>query len=519
MKLRITTTVVLLAALATGGLAQEEPSALAPATARLQSQYEQALQQLAQLREQIAAEKLPLTRQLREQEDEMLAAREEFQERSRLLETRALSLTNLESEIKSRQGDADHVSNLLSEYMRNFESRLHIAEMERYREVIAGARLALENPELEQARLFDAQVAVVGASLDRLEDGLGGTSFSGAAIGSNGLQIPGTFVLVGPNAVFRSRTGDVVGTIQQRLESHEPAVTALPTPEDNDAAGAIAKDGFGQLPVDPSLGEAIQVAAIDETLLEHWQKGGTVMYPIFGLAALALLVALWKWLTLSLVRKPSRRGVDALLASVAEGDHDGAVGEAAAIAGPAGKMLQAGVEHLDEPRELIEEVMYEHVLATRLKLQRMLPFIAITASSAPLLGLLGTVTGIMNTFSLMTVFGTGNAKQLSSGISEALITTETGLYVAIPSLLLHAFLSRKAKGVVDRMEESAVAFVNQVARTQERVPVTATPTPDDDGGGSGSKPSLDDVRAAIAELLAPVVMKGDAVRTSPGTST
>jgi biopolymer transport protein ExbB len=101
--------------------------------------------------------------------------------------------------------------------------------------------------------------------------------------------------------------------------------------------------------------------------------------------------------------------------------------------------------------------------------QSWLPFIAITASSAPLLGLLGTVTGIMNTFSLMTLFGTGDVKTLSSGISEALITTELGLYVAIPSLMLHALLSRKAKAVLDDMEKSAVALVNQIAK-QPQVP-------------------------------------------------
>ena len=139
--------------------------------------------------------------------------------------------------------------------------------------------------------------------------------------------------------------------------------------------------------------------------------------------------------------------------------------EANAIGGPAGTMLAAGVEHLEEPHELIEEVMYETVLATRLKLQRLLPFIAISASSAPLLGLLGTVTGIINTFKLITVFGSGDPKTLSSGISEALITTEYGLYTAIPSLLLYAFLSRKARGVIDQMEKAAIAFTNQVSKT------------------------------------------------------
>jgi biopolymer transport protein ExbB len=123
------------------------------------------------------------------------------------------------------------------------------------------------------------------------------------------------------------------------------------------------------------------------------------------------------------------------------------------------------VEHLGEPRELIEEIMYETVLTTRLKVNRLLPFIAICAASAPLLGLLGTVTGIINTFKIITEFGTGDVKNLSGGISEALITTKFGLIVAIPSLLLHAFLSRKARNVIGEMERAAVAFVNQVSRT------------------------------------------------------
>jgi biopolymer transport protein ExbB len=104
------------------------------------------------------------------------------------------------------------------------------------------------------------------------------------------------------------------------------------------------------------------------------------------------------------------------------------------------------------------------VLKAKLRLNRLVPFIGICAAAAPLLGLLGTVTGIMNTFNLITVFGTGDVRTLSSGISEALITTEYGLIVAIPSLLLHAYLSRKAKAIVDRMETFGIAFMNQVSR-------------------------------------------------------
>jgi Biopolymer transport proteins len=125
-------------------------------------------------------------------------------------------------------------------------------------------------------------------------------------------------------------------------------------------------------------------------------------------------------------------------------------------------MLRAGAERLGEPKELVEEVMFEKMLETRLRLQAFLPFVALAASAAPLLGLLGTVTGMITTFKLITVFGSGDAKTLSGGISEALITTEFGLIVAIPALLLYAYLSRKSRAVVDAMEKTAVAFLNRI---------------------------------------------------------
>ena len=103
------------------------------------------------------------------------------------------------------------------------------------------------------------------------------------------------------------------------------------------------------------------------------------------------------------------------------------------------------------------------MLEEKPKLERGLSFISVTAAVAPLLGLLGTVTGMINTFKLITLFGTGDAKSLSSGISEALITTEFGLVVAIPSLLLSAFLSRKANSMIAKMEKTSITFVNGVS--------------------------------------------------------
>ena len=170
------------------------------------------------------------------------------------------------------------------------------------------------------------------------------------------------------------------------------------------------------------------------------------------------------------------------------------------IAGPTGKMLASGAEHLGEPAELIEEVMYETVLTTRLKVERFIPFVAICAASAPLLGLLGTVSGIINTFKMITVAGAGDVKSLSGGISEALITTKYGLIVAIPSLLLNAFLSRKARGVVAQMEKAAVSFVNQVSMTPSgRESLHQAPVMTPVAGAAAA--DSDAVRAQVNEIL------------------
>ncbi len=501
---------------ATPQQAGDAPGTFQGAAGDVHRRLEDSLAELTRLREQIAGEKIPLSRQLTELESELTEARAEFSRVSRVLDSRTLDLNALRNEIKARQEEATYLTNLLGEYVRTFESRLHVAELQRHRAALDDARLAAENSSLAQSEIFDAQVRLLARSIERLHEAAGGLRFDGQAVDSrDGLVKTGTITLVGPAAIFSSGDGAIVGTAEQRLGSLEPTIIAFEHPDDIVAAGALAStvSTATLLPFDPTMGNAHKISETKETLWEHVQKGGPVMVPIFVLAGLAFLVALYKWLTLTFVRNPSRKRIRALLAAVANRDLDGAKQAAKAIRGPSGKMLVAGVEHLHEPRELIEEVMYETVLSTRLRLQRMLPFIAICAASAPLLGLLGTVTGIMNTFKLITVFGTGDVKTLSGGISEALITTEFGLIVAIPSLLLHAFLSRKARGVIDQMEKCAVAFVNQVAKTPFR-------TPQDDrraqvavveGAGvlepKPQSPSAAQVTDALAELLEPLVKR------------
>jgi biopolymer transport protein ExbB len=434
----------------------------------MQRKVEASLAELAALRERIASEKLPLVRELAKLEQEIVASRAEFQQVTNLLATRTLDLTKLTSEIKSREEEVGYLSTLLEEYLRNHESGLHITELQRDRADLEKVRLAAENEELPRKELFVIQAEMLAKSLERLHGSFGGSRFAGSAVDATGTFTEGTFFLAGPAALFRSADGTKVGTAEQRLGSLEPSLTAFEVPELVASGGAFV-DGKGDaMPFDPTLGNAHKIAQTEETLIEHIKKGGPVMWPIFILAGAALLVVLFKWVTMLFVRTPSNARVRAVLSAVAAGDKAKAVALAEKLPGPIGRMLRAGTASLGGPREAIEEQMYEVMHRTQLKLQSLLPFVAISAAAAPLLGLLGTVTGIMNTFSLITIYGTGDVKTLSSGISEALITTEYGLIVAIPSLLLHAYLSSKSRKIVNRLETAGLSFMNEVAKAEAK---------------------------------------------------
>jgi biopolymer transport protein ExbB len=441
----------------------DDGSGFAGAAVSLEQQLAASLEELSALRAEIAAEKIPLAHALREHEDELSRLRTRNAEVSRLLDGATVDLTRLRGDLKSLQDEVSYRAGLFGEFTSGFETRLHIAELDRWRPVVEGARLAAQNSSLTREQIDAAQLALLTASVDRLEDALGGARFAGSAADEGGVIHRGTFLQVGPTVLFRAQDGSRVGTAEQRLGSLSPAVFAFDSPLDQAAAEQVMTRGDGVIPFDATMGNAQKVEATEETLKEHIILGGPVMVPIFILGGAALLVVLVKWLQMAFLRTARPKRMRALLDALAAGDRAAAQREAAAVGGPTGQMLAIATHHLDEPKELIEELMYEKVLQTKLKLQRMLPFVAVSASAAPLFGLLGTVTGIMTTFKLITVFGTGDVKTLSSGISEALITTEYGLIVAIPSLLLHALLSRKAKGLIDAMEKAALAFMNQLA--------------------------------------------------------
>lgn len=432
---------------------------LGQAVASSKADLEKALQELAVVRNEIKDQRIPLSREINRLEDEVIGKRREAERILRLKDSRTIDLTALRNEVKAREDEVQYLTSLLTEYITAFNSRIHISEQQIYGESIREAQGAVEDVNLSRSDKFQQQLALVTSALDRIESLIGGKIFAGNALVGQGVQRDGKFAQIGPVTVFSSDDGQHAGLAEMQATGLEPVVIDIGR-ELGAAIKALTASGKGELPFDPSGGDAIKIEQTRETLYEHILTGGPVMIPILVLALAAILVALFKFIELSSIRIASNADLATVLNGVNSGDTEGAQRHAASIKGPFGDLLSAAVKHSADSKELIEEVLYERMLNVQPKLEKMLPFIALTAGSAPLLGLLGTVTGMINTFKLITVFGTGDARALSSGISEALVTTEYGLYVAIPALLIHAVLNRKAKGIVGRMEQLSVGFIN-----------------------------------------------------------
>lgn len=459
-----------LAAISLAGCAWAEASTnslAASAAGEMQTRLEAASARLAGLRKEIADEKIPMNRSLAEAETALGDLRKQYDTVKREADTATLEMSALRNEIKQRETERNYLSSLFAEYARNFETRLHIAELDLYREPIDEVKRVQEILADDPSGAFDTQLRLILMSLARLEEMSGGLAFRGRAAAEDGLVKEGRFLLFGPVAYFVSDDGSLTGPANQRVGSLIPVVEAYADPALADMAQKAVTEGVGSIPFDASLGNARKIEETRETLREHFLKGGPVMWPMLVLMGLAILVALLKWLGLLIVPMPRAKRLAQLLEAVGTKDFDAARQFAKTMRGPAAVMLRAGCDVLGQPTEVIEETMYEKMLAAKFRFNRLLPFIAVTAACAPLLGLLGTVTGIISTFKLMTVFGSGDVKMLSSGISEALITTEFGLYIAIPAVLCHAFLSRRAKGLGDRLEQVAIRFMGEVAKVPE----------------------------------------------------
>ncbi|MEM7410264.1 MAG: MotA/TolQ/ExbB proton channel family protein [Myxococcota bacterium] len=443
------------------------------AQSEIDGRLERALRELRDTRARIAKEKIPLSRTVSQLEQQVLELRRDRDGLLKVRDSRTIDLTSLRKQVDSLSGQEDFIDSRLDEFVRDFESRLDISETALYEPKTSAARLAKKNPELDAGGVRGAQLDVVKAGLERLGAQLGGQVFAGEALSPDGVLTAGNFIALGPTVFYASSDGEVSGLVENQLNAADPVVVPLPGGFAGDIV-QVANTGTGLLPLDATLGKALKVEKARKTLFQYIDDGGAVGYVILGLGLAALALTVFKAMEILGFQVAEAEQVDGVLRELSKGNLEAAAWEAERVDGVAGEMLQTGVANAGEKRGVIEELLFEKILRVRPSLERFLPFLAITAAAAPLLGLLGTVIGMIRTFQLITIFGTGDAKSLSSGISEALITTALGLIVAIPTLIMHGALSRMAKRKLGLLEELSVAFVNG-ATAIRRGPAPAPP--------------------------------------------
>lgn len=433
----------------------------------MEARVESSLQKYRELQESIAAEKVPIVRQINALENQSIEMRARIRAMRSTEDKTREELRSQQSLTRDLRTQNDYVSGLFAQYLNTFEGRLHIAEDQRLEARLTPLREAIGIAGPGSAVAREKRTEAVEVCLDRLDLLAGGYTFRGKAIDATGEILTGRIVVFGPAAYFQGEEDGAVGLLNFRPGALEPELVRLDG-EFGKALQNYGENGQSTLPLDASLGKAISLKEASGSWQEHVKKGGPVGYAILAMGGLALLLALVKledFRALS-VSIPSN------LASIATAAYSGEGAKAEAEAESAKPwmraMLREGVEHANGDRELMEDHMVSVILHRKPQLERFLPWLSVTAAATPLMGLLGTVVGMIKTFTLITIFGSGDPKALSSGISEALVTTELGLVVAIPTLIIHGALLRLAKRRISAMELAATEFSKVVNKLSSR---------------------------------------------------
>ncbi len=218
---------------------------------------------------------------------------------------------------------------------------------------------------------------------------------------------------------------------------------------------ALAAGTAGVVPfaIDPVRGQLLDILTQAPDLFERIGQGGAIGYAIIALGAFGVLFALVRLVLLTVKGAAVNRQLQAL--------------DAPRDDNPLGRILLAAKAEQGSDLEALELRLGEAVMQELPRINAWIPLLKIIAAVAPLMGLLGTVTGMIITFQAITLFGAGDPRLMAGGISQALVTTVLGLCVAVPMLLLHNTVQMRAKALSEVLQHKAVAVAARRAEAQE----------------------------------------------------
>jgi biopolymer transport protein ExbB len=215
------------------------------------------------------------------------------------------------------------------------------------------------------------------------------------------------------------------------------------------------------VPMDISRGGALRQLTHELKLWEQIPQGGPIVWPILMLFAVGVLIVIERVIFLFRKHFDANNLIKRIGNLSEEENWQQCIQECEGYkAKPVARVIGAGLNCCHMQREEMENALQEAILKEIPPMERFLSTLGMLAAIAPLMGLLGTVTGMIDTFHVITLHGTGDPRLMSGGISEALVTTMLGLSVAIPLMLSQTLLARAVEKNIGEMEEKAVALVN-----------------------------------------------------------
>jgi biopolymer transport protein ExbB len=261
------------------------------------------------------------------------------------------------------------------------------------------------------------------------------TKADGEVITSDIVRV-GTFNVVFQDGYLRVTDSGSVAELQRQPE--QARYTGSTADMVNATTGPVT---FG---IDGTRGGILALLVESPTIKDRINQGGIVGYCIIGLGIFGLLIAFVRWIGLS----SASRKVSAQLKS-----------DSASTDNPLGRVLAAYEANSNADTETIELKLSEAALKEMPGLTKGLLFIKVISVVAPLMGLLGTVTGMIKTFQVITLFGAGDPKMMAGGISQALMTTVLGLVVAIPMVLIHTLVSGQSRKIINILQSQSAGIV------------------------------------------------------------
>ena len=298
---------------------------------------------------------------------------------------------------------------------------------------------------------------------------------TGDFVGIDGRMTTGQIIRAGAFTTYFRMPDGQVGFLQVEEEGDRlQAVTGEVERDDRRAVSAYFDNDSIVLPVDMSRGGAFVSMTQKDDLLDKFEAGGILMWPILFVACLAILIMIERFILLYTTKANTDTITDRITKLAESGNWKQAkiaCDEKSSV--PTCRMLASAVGNVGATQEVLENTLQEAILRETPRLERFLPTLGVLGTIAPLLGLLGTVTGMINTFKVITAQGAGDPSAMAGGISEALLTTQFGLTVAVPVMLIHHLLSRRVDKIVGDMEEKGTAFAVTMIKSGAVIPSEA----------------------------------------------